>query len=165
MELIVFIAIVGVGLSVFVKAFSGQAQNSIDPMAHLKAVECAQAQMEDIMARSYDGNKINGGIPACGSDAFQDASGVWADCDAAPNSAMDDLMDYTLSSWKPNNVFFAGCTIDVKVANQGEDFKYLKSMNAGHAGKKLDFLQARLITVTATVGSESYALKAYRINF
>lgn len=166
MELLLFITVVGIGLGVLAQVYARQVGQSVDPLLHLRAVECAQAQMEAMIARRYDGNSPSGGLQACGSQDALDAQGNVIDCDATPFSSAtvtpDDIMDYTASGWT-KNPFLNDCNLTVTVQNNGGSFTYLSGLNHGRSA--LENKQARLITITSKVGNTSYQLKAYRVNF
>ena len=66
-ELVVFIVVLSIGLTAMVTAMNNHLSNSVDPIVNTRALECAQAKLDEISARKFDENSPTGGVPACGS--------------------------------------------------------------------------------------------------
>ncbi len=142
-ETIVFLVVVSIALAALVKVYSFAVVNSVDPVVRTRALELAQAQMDEILSRKFAENTPSGGVPACGS------SGVPACAGIAPDGEFDDVGDFhgnpTISD--PNH------TISVSVTEAG-------------ASIGLPAAQARLIAVTVSVtASDSLTLSVYKTNF
>lgn len=144
-ELIVFMAVISIGLVALLNQFNQAVIRSADPLVQLRALECAQGKLDQIMARKFDEATPVGGVPPCGSAEVGAVSclGIVADSD------FDDVGDFnntTDTSWE-------GCTIAVSVVEAGSELG-------------LPQLQARRITVTANSrGGGQIAISAYRTNF
>ncbi len=145
-ELIVAVVVISIALIALIRVFNQAAINSIDPVVQIRALECAQAKMDQVLARKFDENTPSGGLPACGS---ADA-GASACLGISAEAALDDVGDY--QGHVDNSL--DQCQISVAVINAGTQLG-LGSNN-----------QARRITVTATsTGGGSAVLSAYRTNF
>ncbi|GAB1256940.1 hypothetical protein NBRC116494_14420 [Aurantivibrio plasticivorans] len=144
-ETVIFIIVVSVGLSVLVTAFSAFLGNSVDPIVQVRALECAQAKLDEIMARKFDENSPTGGVPPCGSAE----TGATACAGISNDSDFDDVGDY---DGQVDNSR-ANCSISVTVSNAGGDLG-------------LAIAQARLITVDVTSpGGGIVTLSTYKANF
>lgn len=144
-ELVVFIVVIAVGLSAMVAAINYHTINSVDPVVQLRALECAQAKLDEIITRRFDENSATGGVPACGSAETNALAcqGVSADAD------FDDVGDFNgqIDTSK------TACTVSVTVVNDG-------------AALGLANDQARRITVEAISPTNGRAvLSTYRTNF
>lgn len=144
-ETVVFIIVVSVGLSVLVTAFSSFLGNSVDPIVQVRALECAQAKLDEIVARKFDENSPTGGVPPCGSAEV----GAVACAGISSDADFDDVGDYDGQTDNSN----PSCSITVAVSNAGGDLG-------------LPAAQARLITVTVTSpGGGNATLSTYKANF
>lgn len=140
-ELIAFVVIVSVALVGIVSVFNEANQRNVDPITRVRALECAQAKLDEILARKYADNSPTGGVPACGS-AETGALGCAA---IGVNTGLfNDVGDYdgVLDS-------LTDCSLNVSVTQQ-----------------TLSGAPARLITVTSiSTGGEQVLLSAYKVNF
>ncbi|RYZ82317.1 MAG: hypothetical protein EOO68_34595, partial [Moraxellaceae bacterium] len=66
-ELIAFLIIVGIASGALFKVYNYSLVHNVDPLIEMRALELAQAKLDDIFALKYDENTPSGGIPACGS--------------------------------------------------------------------------------------------------
>jgi len=142
-ETIVFLTIVGVALAALVRVYTHAVVNSVDPVARTHALELAQAQLDEVLARKFDENTPTGGVPACDSALGPTCLGIVADTD------FDDIGDYNgfVNNADPNH------TLTVVVVSAGTEIG-------------LPAAQARRITVTATVpGASDLILSVYKTNF
>ena len=147
-ELIVFIVIVSVALTGLISVFNQSVINSSDPVVQIRALECAQAKMDEVLARKYADNTPVGGVPACGS--FDSGSPIVACAAIANDTALDDVGDYNFAATDTSK---SNCSISVTVVNAGDDLG-------------IENTQARRITVTAASdGGGQMTLSAYRVNF
>jgi len=145
-ELIVAIVAISIALLALINVFNQAAINSVDPIVQVRALECAQAKMDQILARKFDENTPSGGVPACGSAD----SGTVACLGITADAALDDVGDF--QGHTDNGL--DQCQISVVVVNAGTELGL--SANA----------QARRITVTVTsTGGGSAVLSTYRTNF
>lgn len=147
-ELIVFIVIISIALTGLISVFNQSIINSTDPVVQIRAIECAQAKMDEILARKYADNTPVGGVPACGS--FDSGSPIVACAAIANDSALDDVGDYNFAATDTSK---SNCSISVTVVDAGADLGIASD-------------QARRITVTASSsGGGQMTLSAYRVNF
>jgi len=145
-ELIVAIVVISIALLALINVFNQASVNSVDPIVQVRALECAQAKMDEILARKFDENTPSGGVPACGSTDI----GAVACLGITADAALDDVGDF--QGYADNTL--DQCQISVAVVNAGTELGL--SANA----------QARRITVTVTsTGGGSAVLSAYRTNF
>jgi MSHA pilin protein MshD len=86
-ELIVFIVVVSIALLALVGVFNQAAKTNVDPLIRIRALEAAQAKLDEILALKYDASTPTGGIPACGS-----TTGVA--CTNNPETNYDDVDDF-----------------------------------------------------------------------
>ena len=145
-ELIVVVVVISLSLVTLIGVFNQAASNSVDPVVQIRALECAQSKLDEILARKFDENTPTGGIPACGSADINAAncSGIGADAD------LDDVDDY--NGHVDNSL--DNCQISVTVVNAGTEL----GLSANN--------QARRITVTVnSTGGGGAVLSAYRANF
>lgn len=144
-ELIVFITVISIGLTALVAAINNHLTNSVDPIAQIRALECAQAKLDEITARKFDESTPTGGIPACGSAEL----GATSCTGIASDAGFDDVGDFNGQV----DTSFANCTITVTVVNAGTDLGIPNS-------------QARRITVDVSSSISGRAsLSTYRSNF
>ena len=144
-ELLVFIVIISVSLTAIVSVFNQASTNNIDPIVQTRALECAQATLDEVLARRFDENTPTGGIPACGSAE----PGALACAGIAVDGGLDDVGDYNGQTDTSSD----NCSVSVTVSAAGADLG-------------LPANQARLITVVATSdGGGQMTLSAYRANF
>lgn len=145
-ELVVFLVVVSIALGAMVMAMNQNLVNSVDPIVQMRALECAQAQLDQISARKFDENSPTGGVPACGSGepGGPDCFGI------QPDGDFDDVGDFNghVDNTNPD------CSISVSVVNAGDDLGL--SLND----------QARLVTVDVVSRGGGHAtLSLYRSNF
>jgi len=148
-ELVVFLVIVGIALSAVLGVISRAVATSSDPLIQVRALELAQAQLDEILARKFDENTPSGGVPACGALGGSACLGI------SPDSGYDDVGDFNGYSDSSH----PGYTVQVSVQNAGADL----GLNAA---------DARLITVVVSApatdrnpAGTSVTLSAYRTNF
>lgn len=142
-EAIVFIVVISIALGALINVFSFSVLNSVDPVSRVRALEIAQAQMDEILARKFDENTPAGGVPACDSAAGVGCLGI------VPDGDFDDVGDYHGLSDNSNSYH----TVSVSVTNAGTDIG-------------LAATRARLIAVSVTIpGGDSLTISAYRVNF
>jgi MSHA pilin protein MshD len=144
-ELVVFIVVISIALTAMISAMNYNLVNSVDPVVQMRALECAQAKLDEISARKFDENSPTGGVPACGSAE----TGAVACVGIAAEAQLDDAGDFAghLDNGNPD------CSISVTVVEAGD-----------HLGLPVD--QARLVTVEVTSpGGGQATLSTYRSNF
>lgn len=143
MELIVFMVVVSIAMGALLAVFNASVVNSVDPAVRIKALEKAQATLDDILARKFDENTPTGGVPACGSLTGLPCSGI------SPDNDFDDVGDYHGYADHSD----PGFALSVSVTQAGGDL----GLPAG---------QAKRITVeVAMPGGNTLLLSAYKVNF
>jgi len=106
LELIVFLVVVSIASSALLATFSYSASHNADPIIHVRALELAQAKLDEILALKYDANTPTGGIPACDS-----TGGV--PCNNLTDSDMNDVDDYNGVSDTPYTGYTRKVTVTV----------------------------------------------------
>jgi MSHA pilin protein MshD len=146
LELIVFIVVVSIALGALFSVFDYSMVNSVDPMVRVRALECAQAKLDEAIARKFDENTPTGGVPACGSAE----TGAVACSGIAVDADFDDIGDYN-----GQNFVTGDCNVTITVTGEGTDLGMADDANL-----------VRLITVTSTMPDGNTAtLSAYHTNF
>lgn len=135
-ELIVFIVIVSICSSSLFAVYNYSLLHNADPMIQIRALELAQAKLDEVLALKYDENTPTGGVPACGS-ALVSAK----PCTNAPDANMNDVDDFNGYSDSP----YSGYTRSVTVSTSNNQ---------------------KLISVTVVSPKNvAITLAAYRANF
>ena len=94
-ELIVFLVVIAVASTALFSAFTYSALHNADPIIEVRALELAQAKLDEILALKYDENTPTGGIPACG------ATGSGTSCTNATDANLNDVDDFNGLSDSP----------------------------------------------------------------
>lgn len=142
-ETIVFLVVVSIALVALVRVYSAAVVASVDPVVRVRALEKAQAQMDEVLARKFDENTPTGGVPACDSTDGVACAGIVADTD------YDDVGDYNGFT----DTSEASYAVSVTVVNAGTEIGLLST-------------RARRITVSVSMpGGDSVILSAYKVNF
>ncbi len=142
-ETMVFIVVISIALVALVKVFNYSLVSSVDPIVKVRALELAQAQLDEVLARKFDENTPTGGVPACDSPTGTACLGI------VPDADFDDVGDFDGFS----DSSYSGYNINVSVSQAGADL--------GLAAN-----QARLIVVNVSMpGGDSLSLSSYRVNF
>jgi MSHA pilin protein MshD len=145
-ELVVFIVVVSIAFGTLFSVFNHSMVNSVDPMIKVRALECAQAKLDEVTARKFDENTPTGGVPACGSAE----TGAVACSGIAVDADFDDIGDYN-----GQNFVDGDCDVTIAVVGEGTDL-----------GMADDASLVRLITVTSTMpDGNTVMLSAYHTNF
>ncbi len=135
-EMVIFMVVVSIALGALFSVFNHAMINSVDPIIRVRALECAQAKLDEIIARKFDQNTPTGGIPACGSAEI----GATPCAGIVVSGGFDDIADYN-----GQNFVDGDCNVDVVVS--GDD-------------------TTRLVTVTSVAPDGSnIVLSTYRTNF
>jgi MSHA pilin protein MshD len=94
LEMIVFIVVVSIALTTLTAVFNQSVIKSSEPLIRQRALNLAQAKMDEVMALKYDAMTPTGGVPAC------DSIGAPA-CNYATDGDMNDVDDFHNSSDVP----------------------------------------------------------------
>ena len=103
-EMIVFIIVVGIASSALFATYNYSLLHNTDPLIQVRALELAQAKLDEILALKYDANTPTGGIPACDTP-----TGVA--CNNSPDANVNDVDDFHGTSDAP----YTGYTRNVTV--------------------------------------------------
>jgi MSHA pilin protein MshD len=104
-ELIVFIIVVGIASSALFATYNYSLVHNTNPIIQVRALELAQARLDEILALKYDENTPTGGVPACGS------TGVGAvACNNTPDGNRNDVDDFNNVSDTPYSIIVRGVT-------------------------------------------------------
>ncbi|BFM16966.1 prepilin-type N-terminal cleavage/methylation domain-containing protein [Maricurvus nonylphenolicus] len=150
-EMIVFIVVVAIALLALLGVVDQANSRNVDPIIQARALECAQAKMDQIWGRKFDHNSPPGGIPACGSEEAETTA--WENCTGiSPESSFNDIGDYDGTT----DITLDNCSITVEVTDAGQELGLIPGENN----------QFRRITVTANSdGGGQAVISAYRGNF
>lgn len=159
---IVFISIAMVGV---LNAYTHAMHNSATPMQQIRAIELAQAYMEEILTKRFDETSGQGGLPRCGSsDAGSQpctvAGSFGADTGETRN-LFDDVDDFHGINELPP-VDSLGNT------RTGYD-NYRAQITISYAGSELSSINnndaKRINIIITTASGDSFDFSAYRVNF
>jgi MSHA pilin protein MshD len=145
-ELVVFIVVVSIALVALISVYNEAMINSVDPLIRVRALECAEARLDEITSRKFDENSPTGGIPACGS-----AEPTAVACGGiAVDAGLDDIGDYNGQTFVDGD-----CSVTVSVTGEGTDLGLADDENL-----------VRLITVTSNMPDGGVVrLSTYHTNF
>lgn len=142
-ELIVFLIVIAIASTALFKVYMYSAMRNADPIIQVRALELAQAKLDEVIALKYDENTPTGGIPACG------ATGSLSACNNTPDVNMNDVDDFNGVSDTPYSTVVNGVT-----------YSYTRSVTVTTANN------IKLVTVTvAAPKGVSVTLAAERANF
>lgn len=110
-EMIVFIIVVGIASSALFVTYNYSLLHNTNPLIQVRALELAQAKLDEVLALKYDANTPTGGIPACGTP-------TGLACNNTPDANMNDVDDFHGVSDTP----YTGYTRSVTVTS-ANDFK------------------------------------------
>lgn len=145
-ELIVFIVIVSVALVGLLAVFNVATRASADPIQPKQAILVAESMLEEILAKPY-ANPAGGYAAACP-----------ATCDRAQ---FDDVGDY--NGYSSTGVYSLD-NLTTPVAGLTA-YNVAVSVAAASVTATGNSLAGLRITVTVTVGGNSYALTGYRFDY
>lgn len=103
-EMIVFIIVIGIASSALFATYNYSLRNNTDPLIQVRALELAQAKLDEVLALKYDANTPTGGIPACGTP-----TGVA--CNNTPDANVNDVDDFNGASDTPYTGYNRSVTV------------------------------------------------------
>ena len=142
-ETIVFLVVTSIALVALVNVYSFAVVSSVDPAVRTRALELAQAQLDEVLSRKFDENTPTGGVPACDTAGGPVCLGITPDAD------FDDVGDFDgfVNNSDPNH------TVTVAVVDAGDEIG-------------LPLTRARRISVTVDLpGADALVLSVYKVNF
>jgi len=140
-EMIVFIIVIGIASSALFATYTYSLMHNTDPLIQVRALELAQARLDEVLALKYDANTPTGGIPACNTP-----TGVA--CNNTPDANMNDVDDFHNVSDTP----YAGYNRRVTVTTTNNE-------------KLITVTVTGPITATSAPRNWSVTLAAFRANF
>ena len=161
-EMIVVIVVLAVALTGVTLAINETVKQSPKPLIQTRAMELAQTYLDEILAKRFDEQSGQGGIPRCDStdNAAQSCSNTMGDEEGGNRQLFDDVDDYhNLNNMPP--VTASGNTLNVYNS-------YRVQVNVAYAGGDLGLANrtAKRITVTVTTPlGNTIPVTAYRVNF
>lgn len=153
MELVITIVIISVAIAGVVGAFSLIAGRSADPLNETRAIKLAQLYMDEILARKYDEQTPQGGVPKYSGACTIGPEG------SESRSTFDDVDDYDGLTGAPSSATgaslngYQGFAISIRVSCAGVEVG-LASSDAKRIDLQID-----------APGGHSFAFSAYRANF
>ncbi len=103
-EMIVFIIVVGIASSALFATYNYSLMHNTDPLIQVRALELAQAKLDEVLALKYDANTPTGGIPACGTP-------TGTACNNTPDANMNDVDDFNGVSDTPYTGYTRSVTV------------------------------------------------------
>ncbi|CAG0996257.1 hypothetical protein RHDC4_02846 [Rhodocyclaceae bacterium] len=134
-ELIVFIAIVGIGLAGILAVMNVTVRSSADPVVYKQSVAMAEAILEEVMAKDYTPNATypKPAIATCPNRLLADDVDDYANCNGGGFIAGDATLGATsiaaLSSYQ------ARVTVEAPAALEGVTMKRITVAVAGPGGR------------------------------
>ncbi|MFV2060810.1 MAG: hypothetical protein ACC653_08995 [Gammaproteobacteria bacterium] len=164
-EIIIVIIFISIAMVSILSAYTHSMRNSATPMHQIRAVELAQAYMEEILNKRFDEASGQGGLPRCGSSdsaALACTTAVNFGAEAGETRSLyDDVDDFDglddpllIDSLGNVRTGYDNYRAQIFVSYAGND---LSSINNNDA-KRID------IIITTANGS-SFNFSAYRVNF
>jgi MSHA pilin protein MshD len=161
-EIIVLIVFVSIALVGVLSAYKHAMTTAADPLHNTRALKLGQALLEEIIAKRFDENSGQGGVPPCNSAGAPACSGVLGtDPGEVFRYQYDDVDDYHGMDLLPptdinDNVLtgYAAYRVQVAVGNAGTELVDLGAADA----KRID------VIVTTPRGYD-FTFSAYRVNF
>ncbi len=150
-ETMVFLVVVGIALGALLRVYQQAVMDSVDPVVRIRALEIAQAQLDEIIARKFDETTPVGGVPPCNGIGGDPCTGITADTD------YDDVGDYNGYS----DTSDANFLVNVQVNEAGSDLG-VANANARLISVTVDYLDSNPLRAS---GRGSLTLSVYRVNF
>jgi len=145
-ELVIAMAIIGVGLAGVLGALSKLAVTTADPLIKKQMIAIAEGMLEEVQLQPYtSATTVTIGANSCVRDQFQ---GTW---DYNNYNAPRPICD---TSGNPITML-SGYRVSVAVANEAAGGP-LTGVPAGRASR---------ITVTVTHGTDNYSLQGWRVDY
>jgi MSHA pilin protein MshD len=165
-EMVVIIVVLAVALTGVTLVINRAVIQSPEGLIQTRAMELAQAYLDEILSKRFDENSGNGGTPRCNST---DNSAVActaaipsADAGEAGRSAFDDVDDYHGLDEQPPVSLASGAALGLY-----DGFRV--QVNVVYAGTELGLAsnsQAKRITINvSTPLGNTIPVSAYRVNF
>lgn len=134
-EMVVFLVVVATASTALFKVYNYSLINQGDPLIRVRAIELAQARLDEVLALKYDESTPTGGIPACSNGSIVPGSlggaataTTSSACNNTPDGNMNDVDDYNGVADTP----VSGYTRTVTVTTSGN----LKTITVVVAGPK-----------------------------
>lgn len=161
-EMVVVIVVLAVGLTGVTLVINETVKQSPKPLVQTRAMELAQTYLDEILAKRFDEQSGQGGIPRCDSvdNAAQTCSNTMGNEEGGSRLLFDDVDDYNgLDNLPP-------ITASGVVLNQYDSYRV--QVSVAYAGTELGLANrgAKRITITITTPlGTTLPVSAYRVNF
>lgn len=86
-EMIVFIVVVSIALAALTQVYNQTVSHAAEPLMRQRALNLAQAKMDEVLALKYDAMTPTGGVPACDSTSAPA-------CNYTTDADMNDVDDF-----------------------------------------------------------------------
>jgi MSHA pilin protein MshD len=162
-EMVIVIVVLALGLVGVTLVINRTVLQSPQALVQTRAMELAQAYLDDILAKRFDENSGQGGLPRCSStDHNQKPCSATLGAEEGIRSDYDDVDDYDGISDDPPLALSTDTALD---RYDG----YSVSVDVTQAGNELgyaDNARAKRITVSVTTPlGNSVPVSAYRVNY
>lgn len=164
-EIIIVIVFISIAMVAALSTYTHAMRNSATPIHQIRAVELAQAYMEEIINKRFDETSGQGGIPRCGSSDINSIlctnAGSFGPDGIETRSIFDDVDDYHGLNDFP-------ITDSLGNTRAGYD-NYRAQITVTHAGSELNSLNnadaKRIDIIITTPIGNTFEFSAYRVNF
>ena len=149
MEMVVFIVVVGVGLAGVLSVLNLTTKSSADPIQPKQALLVAESMMEEILLKSYcdPDTVVRTTTPStCGAHTTE-----------ASRDLYDDVLDY--------NGYASTCARSLDDLGNCVSGLSNYAVSVGVVSETVKLLAGWRVTVSVTVGGNTYALTGYRFNY
>ena len=165
-ELVVIIVVLAVALTGVTLVINQTVRQSPEALVQSRAMELAQAYMDEIITKRFDENSGQGGVPRCDSSdnaAVACTSTLGPDTGEPSRQQYDDVDDYDNLTEAPPRSLVTG-----SVLNPVYD-GYQIQVSVTYAGSEISLANNRLakritISITTPLGNV-LPVSAYRVNF
>ena len=164
-ELVVIIVILGLALTGVTLVLNKVVEQSPTSLIQTRAMELAQAYLDEIMAKRFDENTGQGGLPRCDSidnAALACSNSLSSDSGEINRRLYDDVDDYNGLNEQPPQALSTG-------ANLTNYDGYRVQVSVAYAGSDLGLASnrhAKRITVSITTPTgNTVPVSSYRVNF
>jgi len=164
-ELVVFIVVLAVGLTGTVLVINQTVANAPKAMMHIRAMEIAQAYLDEISTKRFDENTGQGGLPVCDSPTpvapITPCSNVMGPEGSETRNIFNDVDDYHGTNDSPpvdasgiTNADYVGYGVQISISYAGNDLALANNRFA----KRIN------LVITSPFGDQ-IPVSYYRTNF
>lgn len=151
-ELVMAVVIISIAVAGVVGAFATIAGRSSDPLNETRAVELAQLYLDEILAKKYDEETPEGGVPP-----YTGACDIGAEV-GEDRDVFNDVDDYHGLEESPATLLGSNAGYN--------QFKVVVAITCAGADLTLNPGEAKRVDVTVTMpGGQNFLFTAYRVNY